>query len=269
MHPPASCGYWLGVGRAGRLKSPMPNLVFPIVFGFLGLIVGSFLAVLTVRIPRDEDFVVRSSHCMSCERTLTPLEMIPVFSWLLQRGRCRGCGAAISTRYILIEIAAAAIGVWAALVGTTWFEVGASALLGWQLLVIAVVDAEHFWLPDILTLPLAATGLATAALTVHGLPWPQVAGLVVGFGFLWLISRVYKLVRGREGLGGGDPIMFAAAGAWVGWTGLPYTLLIACVAGLSVVAAKLLLRKAVRSDDRLPFGTFLAIGAWLTWQLAL
>jgi leader peptidase (prepilin peptidase) / N-methyltransferase len=82
---------------------------------------------------------------------------------------------------------------------------------------------------------------------------------------LWAVGAFYRRVRGRVGLGDGDPILFAGAGAWVGVVGLPSVLLWAALAGLSVVAARLILRKGVRADDRLPFGVFLAVGTWLVW----
>lgn len=238
-----------------------------IVMGLLGLIFGSFIAAVTVRLPRDEDIVLARSRCMSCEAPLKPWHLVPVLSWLIQRGRCAFCGAAVSPRYVLIECAAAAIGVWAAVWGheTGWLLVAATALLGWQLLLIALIDAENFWLPDELTLPLIATGLIAGATLVGGWPVEQLAGAVAGFAILWLIAFAYRLVRGREGLGGGDPILFAGAGAWVGWTGLPTVLLWACAAGFSIVLAKLIVRRRVEMTDRLPFGTFLAIGIWLTW----
>ncbi len=238
-----------------------------IVMGLLGLIFGSFVAAVTVRLPRDEDILLARSRCMSCEGQLKPWHLVPVLSWLIQRGRCAFCGAAVSPRYILIECAAAAIGVWAAVWGheTGWPLVAATAFLGWQLLLIALIDAENFWLPDELTLPLIATGLIAGAILAGGWPVEQLAGAVTGFASLWLIAFAYRRVRGREGLGGGDPILFAGAGAWVGWTGLPTVLLWACAAGFSIVLAKLIVRRRVEMTDRLPFGTFLAIGIWLTW----
>ena len=242
---------------------PYPVLT-AIVMGLLGLIVGSFIAAVTVRMPRDEDIVLSRSHCMSCERTLKPWHLVPVFSWLALRGRCGWCGATISPRYMLIELAAGAIGVWAALHGSSWLMVGVTAVLGWQLLLIAIIDAENFWLPDILTLPLIGTGLATG-LIAQGLPWPQIVGAVAGFAMLWLLARAYKAVRHRDGLGGGDPFLFAGAGAWVGWMGLPSVLLWACAVGFSIVLTLLITRRAVSGTDRLPFGTFLTVGIWLTW----
>jgi len=239
--------------------------VVAVLFGLLGLIIGSFLAAVSVRLPLDEDVVGGRSHCMSCERTLAPWHLVPVVSWLALRGRCRWCGAAVSPRYLMIELAAGAIGVWAALHGGGWLMMAATALLGWQLLLIAIIDGENFWLPDVLTLPLIATGLAACALIGQSLPLAQIIGAAFGLGSLWLLARVYKAVRKRDGLGGGDPFLFAGAGAWVGWLGLPSVLLWACAAGFSVVLSRLILRRAVSGSDRLPFGTFLAIGVWLTW----
>lgn len=235
--------------------------------GLLGLIIGSFIAAVTVRMPRDEDVVFVPSHCMSCGEPLKPWQLVPVFSWLVQRGRCAMCEAAVSPRYVLIECGAGAIGVWAALSGadTGWPVIAATAILGWQLLLIALIDAENFWLPDELTLPLIATGLIAGALLTQGWPIQQLIGASVGFVLLWALAALYKRVRGRDGLGGGDPILFAGAGAWVGWMGLPTVLLWACAVGISVVLTLLITRRSVSATDRLPFGTFLAVGIWLTW----
>jgi len=242
--------------------------VIAILLGLIGLIVGSFIAAVTVRMPRDEDIVFGRSRCMSCEAPLKAWHLVPVVSWLVQRGRCAMCGVAVSPRYLLIECGAAAIGVWAALMQAEagWVMVGASAVLGWQLLLIALIDAENFWLPDELTLPLIGTGLFASALIAQGWPMDQIIGALAGFAVLSALAALYRLVRKREGLGGGDPILFAGAGAWVGWLGLPSVLLWACAAGFSVVLTLLITRRSVSGGDRLPFGTFLAIGIWLTWS---
>ncbi|MEN5146461.1 prepilin peptidase [Brevundimonas diminuta] len=248
-----------------------------LLMGGLGLIVGSFLGLVSLRLPRGEDIVVSRSRCGGCDRPLKPWRMIPVLSWALSRGKCSDCGAAIPMRYPLIELGSAAIGVWAALCFPDPAQALATAVLGWQLLLIAVVDAEHFWLPDKLTLPLLLSGLfAAVALdpaNIHsGMQWSLIGpmktpliGAAAGFLGLWLLAFLYKRVRGRDGLGGGDPILLGAIGAWVSWIGLPSVLLWASVTGLSLVAARLALRRPVAATDRLPFGVFLAIGAWLTW----
>lgn len=240
-------------------------MTLPLLLALLGLIVGSFIAAVSVRLPRDEGFVTGRSRCMSCEKPLKAWHLVPVVSWLALRGRCGHCGARIAWRYPVIETAAGLIGVWAALHGTSWLMVGATAVLGWQLLLIAIIDGENFWLPDGLTWPLAISGLGASWLIGLETLINAAIGMVGGFAALWLIGWLYRRVRGRDGLGGGDPFLFAGAGAWVGWMGLPSVLLWASAAAFSAVAARLLMRRRVSGTDRLPLGVFLAIGVWMTW----
>ncbi|HYD28172.1 A24 family peptidase [Brevundimonas sp.] len=238
-----------------------------IALGGLGLLAGSFLGLVSLRLPRGEGFVGGRSRCRGCDRPLDPWRLIPVLSYAVSRGRCAACGAAIPIRYPAMELAGAAIGLCAALTQPSILAALLTALLGWQLLLIAVVDGEHFWLPDQLTLPLLGTGILAAAvldrLSVAG----ALTGAGVGLAGLWLVGRAYRRIRGREGLGGGDPFLLAAGGAWTGWTGLPSVLLWAALGGLSVVAARLLTGGRISGSDRLPFGVFLALGVWLTWLL--
>lgn len=248
-------------------------LIYAAFLGGVGLIVGSFLGLISLRLPRGEDVVFGRSRCGGCGRTLKPWRMIPLLSWALSRGRCSDCGSKIPLRYPLIELGSGLIGVWAGLSSGDFTMALMTGVLGWKLLIIALVDAEHFWLPDQLTLPLFVSGLIAAVLLYpSGLnaAFPSalispLIGAVAGFGGLWLLARLYRVVRGREGLGGGDPFLLGASGAWVGWTGLPSVLLWASAAGLSVVLAMLIVRRRVSATDRLPFGVFLSIGVWLTW----
>jgi leader peptidase (prepilin peptidase) / N-methyltransferase len=161
-----------------------------------------------------------------------------------------------------LAVLGAAIGAWS-LLGPAPIVV--TALLGWSLLLIAAVDARHFWLPDWLTLPLLAGGLAATALFDRPALIDHLIGAAAGFAVLWGIAALYRRTRGREGLGGGDFRLLAAAGAWTGWMGLPSVLLWASVAGLSLVLARLVLKQPVSAEDRLPFGVFLALGIWMTW----
>jgi len=170
-------------------------------------------------------------------------------------------------RSALMALAGAAVGIWAALAQPDLLAAVLTALLGWQLLLITVIDAEHFRLPDPLTLPLLATGGLASTLVSHTAPLDAVIGAALGFGGLWLLAFAYRRVRGRDGLGDGDPILLAAGGSWVGWIGLPSVLVWASAAGLSYVAARLLLGRGMSGEDRLPFGPCLAIGIWLTWML--
>ena len=232
-----------------------------------GLLAGSFLGLVSLRLPQGEGFVSGRSRCRGCDRPLEPWRLIPLLSYAVSRGRCAACGAAIPIRYPAMEAACALIGVTAAVTQPSIVAALVTALLGWQLLLIAVVDGEHFWLPDQLTLPLLGTGLLAALALDRLAVADSLTGAAVGFAGLWLVGRAYRRVRGREGLGGGDPFLLAAGGAWTGWIGLPSVLIWAAMAGLSVVAARLLTGGRVSGADRLPFGVFLALGVWLTWLL--
>jgi leader peptidase (prepilin peptidase)/N-methyltransferase len=244
----------------------MHPVIAAAVMGGLGLIFGSFIAAVSVRLPRDEDIVIARSRCRGCDQILRPWELAPLLSWLALRGRCARCHTRISPRYPLIELGGAVVGVWSGLSGGSWLAVAATAVLGWQLLLIAIIDGENFWLPDVLTWPLVATGLAAAAVLAGwdaGLT--HLIGAFAGFCALWVFGRLYQAIRKREGLGGGDPFLFAGAGAWLGWLGLPRVLLWACAVGLSLVFVMLVIRRTVSPAEKLPFGVFLAIGIWLTW----
>jgi len=170
-------------------------------------------------------------------------------------------------RSVLLALAGASVGIWAALAQPGPLSAALTALLGWQLLLITVIDAEHFRLPDSLTLPLLATGGLASTVLPHTAPLDALIGAALGFGGLWLLAFAYRRVRGRDGLGDGDPILLAAGGSWVGWIGLPSVLVWASAAGLSYVAARLLWGRRMSGEDRLPFGPCLAIGIWLTWML--
>ena len=161
-------------------------------------------------------------------------------------------------------LASVLLGVWSGLaVGWPLAVIGAP--LAVALLLIAVIDAEHFWLPNILTLPLGAAGLAASAFIGPGSFVDHLIGAVLGFAVLAGLAALYKRLRGRDGLGGGDARLLAAIGAWVGWAGLPSVVVWASLAGLSWVLARVVARRAPSLDTALPYGTYLAIGAWLTW----
>jgi leader peptidase (prepilin peptidase)/N-methyltransferase len=244
----------------------VPHWLLILCLSGLGLIAGSFLGLVSVRLPTGQGIVAGRSRCTACSRTLSSRDLIPMLSYLVARGKCRLCKARIPICYPAMELGCAALGAWAALIQPTPLAALLTALLGWQLLLIAVVDAEHFWLPDGVTLPLMGSGLAASALLKAPGVAASLTGTVVGFVSLWLLAWAYRQLRGREGLGGGDPYLFAAIGAWVGWAGLPSVLLWAAAAGLSVVLAAQLGRRGLTGSSRLPFGVFLAIGGWFTWN---
>ncbi len=167
-------------------------------------------------------------------------------------------------RAAAMSLAALIIGAWSSLT-LAWPVALVGALLGVALLLIAVIDGEHFWLPNILTLPLGAAGLAASLFIGPGSPLDHLIGAALGFSVLAGLAALYKRLRGRDGLGGGDARLLAAIGAWVGWAGLPSVVVWASLAGLSWVLARVIARRAPSLDTALPYGTYLAIGAWLTW----
>jgi leader peptidase (prepilin peptidase)/N-methyltransferase len=221
---------------------------------------------LLIRWPKGESAVAGRSHCDGCGRTLGAAELVPILSWLWLRGRCRSCGVAIDPRHVAVEVAAALLGAAAALAHPLPLA-AVTALLGWWLLIIAALDAEHQWLPDRLTLPLIPAGLAAAWAGLGPELGSRAIGAGVGFASLALIAWGYRRLRGREGLGGGDPKLFAALGAWLGWPALPYVLLGAGLLGLMGLVLKRLKGGTVAATDRLPLGALMALAAWPIWLL--
>lgn len=237
-----------------------------ILLGVIGLAVGSFIGLVSLRLPQGGAIVWDRSRCGGCGRVLNGIDLLPLLGFLLRRGACQSCHAIIPRRYPAIELAAGLIGG-----ASGWWLPGseaiAGALLGWALLLLAILDAEHYWLPDMITLPLIATGLG-----FHG--WIDPAGLqgaaigaAVGFVSLWSISRLYKLLRGQMGLGGGDPKLFAAAGAWLGWEALPMVLLASALLGLLAALVLKLVGRKLHWTSQLPFGTCLAMPIWIAFLL--
>ena len=226
-----------------------------------GLLVGSFAATVALRLPRHESPLGGRSRCDGCGRTLTPSELIPIVSAVRLGGRCRTCGVPIARIHGLMELGCAAIGaIAAALLPPGPALLG--ALLGWTLLTLSVIDAGHRWLPRAIVIPLGLAGLAVSV-AGWGVPLRDaVAGAVLGFASLWLVGWSYRRLRGREGLGGGDPKLFGALGAWLGWQPLPAVLLAAAVLGLLWAMAR-----GLRATDSLPFGPCLAAAGWVAWML--
>ncbi len=142
------------------------------------------------------------------------------------------------------------------------WEGAANALFGWQLIALAALDFEHFWLPDRLTASLAATGLAFGAGGIGVDLRSRLIGGVAGFAALWLIGAGYRRIRGRVGLGGGDPKLLGAIGCWLGWQSLPLVLVAASVIGLLAVLSMAMRGAQVAADTRLPLGTLMALSAW-------
>lgn len=247
----------------------------------LGLLIGSFLNVVIHRLPkmmeadwhhqcadlRGEASTVTPrynlwmprSACVKCGHQITALENVPILSWLWLRGRCSACGTPISARYPLVELLTALL---SAAVAWKWgisLQTLGALFLVWTLIALAFIDFDTTLLPDSLTLPLLWLGLLFN-LNGHFASLPDaVIGAIAGYGVLWSVYWVFKLVTGKDGMGFGDFKLLAAIGAWLGWQLLPVTLLLSSVVGATVGIAMIIL---VKHDRRvpIPFGPYLAGG---------
>ena len=198
------------------------------------------------------------STCPRCGHLITPLENVPVLSWLVLRGRCRACAARISVRYPLVEVATAFL-FGAASVRFGWTpELGTSFILIAFLIALSFIDADTMLLPDSLTLPLLWMGLVAAAAGIGFVStWQSVVGAVVGYCAFWFVGTAFRLVRGIEGMGAGDYKLLAALGAWFGWPALLPIVLISAAVG-SVVGLSLMACRRASLLTKLPFGVYLA-----------
>ncbi len=244
----------------------MPPALLILLGAVAGLIAGSFVGALVVRWPAGESVAHGRSRCDACERTLGVAELVPLASFLALRGRCGSCRAPIARVQPAAELACAIVGA-TAFAAASPVVAAAGALFGWTLVALALLDLRHFWLPDRLTLPLALLGPIIAAAGAGVQLRDSVIGAAAGYLSLALVAAAYRAVREREGMGGGDPKLFMAVGAWLGWTMLPPVLLVASLLGLSSVALRRARGDAMAGDARLPLGTLLALAAWPVWLL--
>jgi len=231
----------------------------------LGAIFGSFIAVIVIRWPQGRSVAQGRSACDHCGTPLGPTRLVPILSYVVQRGRAACCGGRIDPVHIAAELIAGIIGAASVAVAPHLPEAAAGALFGWMLLTLALLDVRHFWLPNLLTAALAVIGLAIG---VAGLPpelIDRLAGGAVGFVLLAAVRVGYRLLRGREGMGGGDPKLFGAIGLWLGWRILPMVLLGAALSGLLVAVFLMMSGRRLDGASRLPFGPFLALAAWVLW----
>jgi len=263
----------------------------------VGLCAGSFLNVVIHRLPkmlergwraqcaelRDEpvpeepvyNLVVPRSACPACGHRITALENIPVVSWLALRGRCSACRAKIPARYPIVEILGGLLAAYAIYhFGPTAKGVAACVLL-WTLLALTMIDVDTQLLPDDLTLPLLWAGLFVNLLGDKGVMGSFVSlneaviGAIAGYLSLWTVYWLFKLIRGKEGMGYGDFKLLAALGAWLGWQMLPLIVLLSSVVG-AVVGIALIVFKGRDYNNPIPFGPYLAIaGAFALFWPAL
>ena len=255
----------------------------------LGLLVGSFLNVVIYRVPEGlnrnwklqakqmldlpleqgegERFniLMPPSHCPSCKAAIKPWQNIPILSYVLLKGQCKHCHAAISLRYPLVELLTGLVfAVCAWKFGATWTALAAMVFSAY-LIAMIFIDADTQLLPDQLTLPLMWGGIVfhLAAYLLQA-DWgittlvDSLLGAIVGYMSLWSIFQLFKLVTGKEGMGYGDFKLLAALGAWLGISVLPIIIIMSAVVGLIFA-----LIMKVAKNQPMPFGPYLAISGWI------
>lgn len=257
-----------------------------LLVGLVGLAVGSFLNVVIYRLPlmlqdawrRDcrqfldlptdadqtEPFnlVLPNSFCPECRNPIKPHHNIPLLSYLWLRGRCAYCGASISPRYPFIELLTAAVSV-AVIWNLGWSMQGAlGLLLSWMLIVLSLIDLEHHLLPDVITLPGLWLGLLASLGSWLSDPATSILGASIGYGSLWLVYQLFRLVTGKQGMGYGDFKLLAMLGAWLGWSLIPMIVLASSTVGAAIGLALIAFRGHGRHQP-IPFGPYLALAGWI------
>lgn len=251
----------------------------------LGLLLGSFLNVVILRLPermaaewrreaRDvleleavddalpPGIVREPSHCPHCKHPLSAADNIPLFGWLLLGGRCRYCKTKISIQYPLVELLSSmlsAVVVWK--FGPTWPAL-AGLVFTWALIALSGIDFRTQLLPDQLTLPLLWLGLLLALLPLFAAAPAAIVGAAIGYLSLWSVYWLFKLLTGKEGMGHGDFKLLAALGAWMGPMALLPVILLSSLIGV-IVGGSLIALKRHESNVPMPFGPFIAMAGWV------
>ncbi len=262
--------------------------VFLIGVFIFGLLIGSFLNVVILRLParleydwhcqckelleienRDDEsckpppgIMWARSHCPQCDHLIRAYENVPLLSYLFLKGRCSSCKARISIRYPLIEATTAVLFLVVAIQFgpnlQTLAAIGITALL----IALAGIDIDHQLLPDDLTYVLLWSGLFASLFNVFTDPVSSIIGALAGYLSLWLVYHLFRLLTGKEGMGYGDFKLLAALGAWIGWQMLPLIILLSSLTG-AVIGLIMIGLKRHKSSQPMPFGPFIAFAGWI------
>ena len=238
------------------LSKKMMMLIFYIIIFLFGIVIGSFLNVCIYRIPKQENIVSERSHCMNCGNVLNWYELIPLFSFFIQGGRCRHCKVRLSIQYPFIEALNGVLYVWIFITGGFTLQSILYCLAASVLLVVSVIDWRTFEIPFGCNVLLGIIGLVHLLLDLSH--WQS---YVIGFFSVSVVFLIIFYATGGRGIGGGDVKLMAVAGLLLGWQGSLLTLMIGSIAG-SVI--HLTLMKWKGKDRVLAFGPYLSLGILVT-----
>lgn len=260
--------------------------IFLTLITLLGLAFGSFLNLVIYRLPimlenewkkevsikkqplsiiKEKSFnlITPPSHCPKCKRKINLWCNIPIISFLLLRGKCLHCKTNISWRYPLIEaLTCVASLLVAEQWGVTW-QTAALLTLTWALIALVFIDIDHYLLPDVITIPFLWLGLIISLPKLFITSRDAILGAILGYFFLWIAAKIFKIIRGIEGMGHGDFKLLALFGAWCGWMMLPSIILCAALLGV-IIGGTFLLWKKYSWQHPIPFGPFIAFSGWVT-----
>lgn len=262
-------------------------LFLTVVFVF-GLLIGSFLNVVILRLParlehdwqcqcqellaiEDPDkkpsepppgIMLSRSQCPKCGHMIKPYENIPLLSYLFLRGRCSSCATAISKRYPIIEFITALLFLAVAMHFGPSVQLLAALGFTATLIALTVIDYDHQLLPDNLTMSLLWSGLFISLFFVFTDPVSGIIGALAGYLSLWTVYHLFLLITGKEGMGYGDFKLLAAIGAWLGWQMLPLVILLSSSVG-AVTGLLMIGLKRHKSSQPMPFGPFIALAGWV------
>jgi leader peptidase (prepilin peptidase)/N-methyltransferase len=239
-----------------------PSTIYALFALVFGMLVGSFLNVCICRMPKNESIVSPPSHCPHCSCLIRWYDNIPLLSYLLLRGKCRGCGTHISLQYPLVELLNGIMTLFLFLRLGPTLDFAALFLFCSALVVITFIDIEHQIIPDEISLPGIVIGFALSFfLKGHG--WlDSLLGILLGGGTLFLVAFTYHRLTGKEGMGGGDIKLLAMMGAFLGWKAVPFIIFSSSLAG-SLVGVSIMLLQKKDTKLAIPFGPYLAFGALL------
>lgn len=261
------------------------SLIFISFISTIGLLIGSFLNVVILRLPvilfsnweeqcaelsgskQDTiktpfNLITPRSRCPQCGHPISALENIPVLSYLLLRGRCKHCKSPISIRYPAIELFTAALsGIVAWQLGFEWITLFA-LLLTWALISLSFIDIDHQLLPDDITLLFLWLGLALSVFGIFTDMQSAIIGAIAGYLTLWFVYQLFKILTGKEGMGYGDFKLLALFGAWLGWQKLPLIILLSSFSG-ALIGLAMIIFMGRDKQIPIPFGPYLAIAGWI------
>lgn len=265
------------------IQTPMALYIF---IGVVSLCIGSFLNVVIYRTPKmmeqewhqectmllhpehaiiDESKLTLSkpaSTCPQCKIEIRWFQNIPVFSWLMLKGKCGSCQNPISIRYPLIELLTVVCSLVVVAVYGPTIQMLFGLVLTWILIALTFIDFDTQLLPDRYTLTLAALGLALNSYSIYTTPSAAIWGYLIGFLCLWTVYYLFKIVTGKEGMGYGDFKLLAALGAWMGPLLLPLIVLLSSLVGAII---GIILLKIKKENQPFAFGPYIAIAGWIAF----